>query len=68
MRGARWFPGEPDRICDTVAEFARADDPDDRRILDVEFSSEPHPDMLERLGEYAYRLRREMTLLMVEAG
>ncbi len=54
------FPGEPDRLCDTVAEFAEAGDPARRLILDVEFQSDPHPDMLERLGEYAYRLRREL--------
>jgi hypothetical protein len=29
-----------------------------RRLMDVESQSEPHPDMLERVGEYAYRLRR----------
>ena len=53
------FPGEPDRICDTVAEFAPRDGGGSRCLLDVEFQSEPHPDMLERVGEYAYRLRRE---------
>lgn len=53
------FPGEPDRICDTVAEFAHRDGMGARFLLDVEFQSEPHPDMLERVGEYAYRLRRE---------
>lgn len=54
------FPGEPDRICDTVGEFERKTDPGQRCILDVEFQSEPHSDMLERLGEYAIRLRREL--------
>jgi hypothetical protein len=54
------FPGEPDRICDTVAEFTLRTDPDERRILDVEFQAEPDPDMLERQGEYAFRLRREL--------
>ncbi len=52
------FPGEPDRVCDTVAEFAPRDGEGPRRLLDVESQSEPHADMLERLGEYAYRLRR----------
>src|SRR6185437_5500518 len=52
------FPGEPDRICDTVAEFAPRDGEGPRRLLDVESQSEPHGDILERLGEYAYRLRR----------
>jgi hypothetical protein len=53
------FPGEPDRICDTVAEFRRIGQPDKRCILDVEFQSEPETHMLERLGEYAIRIRRE---------
>lgn len=53
------FPGEPDRICDTVAEFRRRNRPDERCIVDVEFQSEPESDMLERLGEYAIRIRRE---------
>jgi hypothetical protein len=30
-----------------------------RRLLDVESQSEPDPDILERAGEYGYRLRRE---------
>lgn len=54
------FPGEPDRVCDTVAEFAPREGEGPRRLLDVEFQAEPHPDMLERLGEYTYRLRREL--------
>jgi len=54
------FPGEPDRICDTVAEFIPVDGSEPRRIMDVEFSAEPEGDMLERLGEYAFRLRREL--------
>jgi hypothetical protein len=53
------FPGEPNRVCDTVAEFVRTGERHRRLLLDVESQSEPHPDMLERLGEYAYRLRRE---------
>jgi hypothetical protein len=54
------FPGEPDRVCDTVAEFAAPDGAGPRRLLDVECQSEPDPEMLERLGEYALRLRREV--------
>jgi hypothetical protein len=51
------FPGEPDRVCDTVAEFTQRR----RRVLvEVEFQSQPHSDMLERLAEYAWRLRREL--------
>lgn len=62
------FPGEPDRICDTVGEFAHAADPGRRCLLDVEFQSEPHPDMLERLGEYGFRLRRELRYGPGQAG
>ena len=53
------FPGEPDRICDTVAEFVLRQGEGPRRLLDVESQSEPDPDILERAGEYGYRLRRE---------
>jgi hypothetical protein len=54
------FPGGPGRICDTVAEFEPPADEEPRRLLDVEAQSQPHADMLERLGEYAYRLRRSL--------
>ena len=54
------FPGEPDRTCDTVAEFAPAGGSGPRRMLDVEFQSEPVSDILDRAGEYAFRLRREL--------
>jgi hypothetical protein len=66
-RLARWqdtrtlpFPGEPDRVCDTVAEFMHRTDPRRRCLVDVEVQAEPDADMLERLGEYAFRLRREL--------
>lgn len=52
------FPGEPDRVCDTVAEFELRDG-GSRRLMDVECQTEPDGDMLERLGEYGLRLRRE---------
>jgi hypothetical protein len=54
------FPGEPDRVCDTVAEFTRIGNRRQRCLVDAEMQAEPHPDMLERLGEYTYRLRREL--------
>jgi hypothetical protein len=54
------FPGEPDRICDTVAEFVPIDGIGPRRLLDVEPQSEPDSEMLDRTGEYAFRLRREL--------
>jgi hypothetical protein len=53
------FPGEPDRMCDTVAAFAYPSDPHGRCLVDVEVQAEPDGDMLERLGEYAFSLRRE---------
>lgn len=62
------FPGEPDRICDTVAEFAPRSEEGPRCLLDVEFQSQPHLDMLERGGEYAYRLRREARYGVGQAG
>jgi hypothetical protein len=54
------FPGEPDRVCDTVAEFEHQAKPHSRCLVDVEVQAEPDADMLERLGEYAFRLRREL--------
>jgi hypothetical protein len=54
------FPGEPDRVCDTVAEFHRIGCPQQRCLVDAEAQAQPHVDMLERLGEYTYRLRREL--------
>jgi hypothetical protein len=62
------FPGEPDRTCDTVAEFISRDDPQRRAVVDVEFEAEPDADMLERLGEYAFRLRRERRYGPGQAG
>jgi hypothetical protein len=55
-------PGTPDqseRACDLVGEFQNIADPARRCLLDIESQSRPHVDILERLGEYAYRLRRE---------
>jgi hypothetical protein len=55
-------PGESDdseRICDLVAEFENIAEPARRSLLEVEAQTRPHADMPERLGEYAYRLRRE---------
>ena len=62
------FPGEPDRTCDTVAEFVSQDDTQRRAVVDVEFEAEPDADMLERLGEYAVRLRRERRYGPGQAG
>jgi hypothetical protein len=54
------FPGEPDRVCDTVAELEHRTDRQRRCLVDVEVQAQPDADMLERLGEYALRLRREL--------
>jgi hypothetical protein len=62
------FPGAPDRVCDTVAEFEQATTPRRRCLVDVEVQARPDPDMLERLGEYALILRRERRHGPAEAG
>jgi hypothetical protein len=54
------FPGEPDRTCDTVAEYARADGQGPLQALVVEFQTEPEGDIYERLAEYVLRLRKEI--------
>src|ERR1700683_424538 len=53
------FPGEPERICDTVAEFVHRTERNRRLLMDVEVQPRPDPDMLDRMGEYGFRLRRE---------
>lgn len=53
-------PGEPDRICDTVAGLARGATVEPAWALVIEFHAEPDPDMLDRLREYLARLRREL--------
>jgi hypothetical protein len=53
------FPGEPEGICDKVAEFVHRTDRARRCLLDTEVQSRPDPDMLDRMGEYGFRLRRE---------
>src|SRR5579859_4594852 len=62
------FPGEPDRVCDTVAEFVPANGQGPRRLLDTEVQAEPDGDFLERAGEYGYRLRRELRFAGGQAG
>src|SRR4051812_23155629 len=54
------FPGEPGRICDTVAEWIPTNQQGSSWILDVEAQTEPDPDILERQAEYCLRLRREL--------
>jgi hypothetical protein len=67
LRFARWldtrrlpFPGEPDRVCDTVAELEHVSGTAPPWALVVEFQSQPEPEMSERLLEYAIRARREL--------
>lgn len=54
------FPGEPDRVCDTVAGFHHSSDPDHPLALVVEFQAELDLDILDRFLEYLARLRREL--------
>lgn len=54
------FPGERDRTCDTVAGLARNQRGGVTHVLVVEFQSEPDAEILERLLEYAVRVRREL--------
>jgi hypothetical protein len=54
------FPGEPDRVCDTVAELVDPADPSTRWALATEFQAEPDAQILDRLLEYLARLRREL--------
>jgi hypothetical protein len=53
------FPGEKERECDTVGEFIHRRNRRRRCLLDTEVQSHPHVDMPERLGEYAFQLRRQ---------
>src|SRR5260221_11379243 len=52
------FPGEPDRICDTVARFKARRGAQLFWVIVAEFQSGPDPGMLDRLLEYLVRLRR----------
>jgi hypothetical protein len=54
------YPGEPDRICDTVAGLGHTTDPDKFWAAVVEFQAAPDEEGLERLLEYKVRLRREL--------
>src|SRR5438552_3463550 len=56
------FPGEPDRICDTVAEFEDTSAPGRTLIAVVEFQSRPTGDILYRLWEYKARFLRERAI------
>jgi hypothetical protein len=53
------FPGEPERRCDTVAVFERIAGGAPPVAAVIEFQTRPQGDMLERVAEYALRVRRE---------
>ena len=48
------FPGEADRICDTVAKLVRRTDQDEVWAIPIEFQTKPDTDMFGRLGGDAY--------------
>lgn len=54
------FPGEPDLRPDTVASFERTAGDAPPLAAVIEFMSQPRWIILERLDEYAFRLRREL--------
>jgi hypothetical protein len=53
------FPGEPERICDTVACVIAAGAPDEPWAMPLEFQVKPDSAMFGRLLEYLGRLWRE---------
>ena len=54
------FPGEPDRRCDTVAAFEHIEHRKPPCAFVIESQSEAKADILQRGGEYALRLNREV--------
>jgi len=54
------FPGEPDRVCDTVAHLVDTRGPRVHWALPIEFQREPSPAMFGRLLEYLARLWLEL--------
>src|SRR5438552_7542909 len=54
------FPGEPDRVCDTVAGLVEHVDPSAWWALPVEFQGRPDAELFGRLLEYLARLWREL--------
>src|SRR5947209_2796155 len=53
------FPGEPDRVCDTVAALLVDEEPPAWWAVPVEFQVKPDPLMFGRMLEYLGRLWRE---------
>src|SRR5712691_7047634 len=54
------FPGEPDRICDTVASLVEQTVPETWWAMPIEFQHRPHGNMFGRLLEYLARLWLEL--------
>jgi hypothetical protein len=53
------FPGEPERICDTVAAWTHKESTAPPLATVIEFLSEPSPGFLEHLAEYTFDVRRD---------
>jgi hypothetical protein len=67
LRFARWldtrrlpFPGEPDRVCDTLAALVHVTGAAPPRAVVVEFERTARPDKLERLFLYALQAREDL--------
>src|SRR5437667_9962233 len=54
------FPGEPDRVCDTVAELFSTHEPITLWAMPIEFQRKPLADMFGRILEYLARLWLEL--------
>jgi hypothetical protein len=54
------FPGDPERICDTVAAIADTTSPGAWWALPLEFQTRPDVELFGRLLEYLGRLWREL--------
>jgi hypothetical protein len=53
------FPGEPERICDTVAGWTHKQAAGPPLATVIEFLSEPSPRFLEQLAAYTFQVRRD---------
>jgi hypothetical protein len=62
------FPGEPDRICDTVAALVEQTVPETWWALPIEFQYGPRGNMFGRLLEYLARLWLELRPVGVPEG
>jgi hypothetical protein len=53
------FPGEPERICDTVAAWTHQEGTAPPLATVIEFLSQPSAPFLEHLAAYTYQVRRD---------